>query len=346
LTAAACDHRPAPLNQKEKQTVTELTANLKTRCVGRYLIDMPGEAWESGRAKIQGVSIEAEAMTLDAWRQEVEEREAELRATESRDAYPFLYAAGKGWGDHTYVFIHRGTIYNDPSRRYIEGYKWDNGYRFLLEVKSYDYTQPDQTSDPIVRKMAVQNNFPENRDLVLSLMEKLRGRSPDEIPTEPGVCFAGGFLPAPAGDDEDVDAQFGLDRMQDVGFDISTTPDVRESTTLLQRTGGSEIHAALKAADAHVVRKGPVALAGLNAEEWLIEGRRPGDGRGSVFSLIANETTSEPSAPYLSLDLTTGGIHKIQGEYKNFDPPSLSTGEAVAFWDAVSRTLRLRPGTL
>ena len=346
FTVAACDHTLAPLSQQEKQTVTELTANLKTRCVGRYLIDMPGDAWESGYAKIQGVSIEAKPMTEDAWRQDIARREVELTATKSRDAYPFLYAAGKARGDNTYYFIHRGTIYNDPSRRHIEGYKWDRGYRFLLKIKSYDYTHPDQTSDPIVQKMTVQNNSTEKTAVVMSLLEKLRGRSPDDIPTEPGVCFAGGFLPAPAGSNEDIDAQFGLNHMQDVSFDVSTTPDIRESTTLLQRADGTEMHAELKTADGHLVRKGPVALAGLKAEEWLVEGRRPGDGRGNSFSLIVNETTSGPSAPYLSLDLTTGGQVEIQGELVKFEKGSLSTGEAVALWDAVSRTLRLRPGAV
>src|SRR5262245_26270777 len=88
FTAAACDHKPAPLSQQEKQTVTELTSNLKTRCVGRYLIDIPGDAWESGSAKIQSVRIDAEAMTEDAYRQEIAERDVVLKSTKSRDAYP------------------------------------------------------------------------------------------------------------------------------------------------------------------------------------------------------------------------------------------------------------------
>ncbi|WP_435374086.1 hypothetical protein [Burkholderia glumae] len=59
---------------------------------------MPAEADESGYAKIQGVSIDAKAMTEAAWRQEVAQREAALKATKSRDAYPFLYEAGKARG--------------------------------------------------------------------------------------------------------------------------------------------------------------------------------------------------------------------------------------------------------
>ncbi|MCP3713838.1 T6SS immunity protein Tli4 family protein [Paraburkholderia sp. CNPSo 3281] len=346
FTVAACDHKPAPLSQQEKQIVTELTADMKTRCVGRYLVDMPGDPWEWGRAKIQGVSIEAKAMTEDAWRQEVAQREEALKSTTSRDAYPFLYAAGKARGDNTYYFVHRGTIYEAPNRRYIEGYKWDRGYRFLLKVKTYDYTRPDRTNDPIVKQFGVKNEVPEKTAVVFSLMDKLRGRAPDEVPTEPGVCFAGGFLRSPAGSNEDVHAQFGWDNMQDVSFDMSTTPDICDSTTLLQRADGAEMHAELKAADGHLVRKGPVALTGMRAEEWLAEGRMDGGGRGNLFSLFVNETTSGPSTPYLSLDLTTGGQIEIQGKLVKLEKRSLTTGEAVALWDAVSRTLRMRPGAL
>lgn len=345
LTIAACDHTPKPLSQQEKQIVTELTANLNTRCVGRYLIDMPGDAWEAGAAKIHGVRIQAKPMTEDAWRREIEQRDATLKATKSLDAFPFLYVAGKARGlADTYYFVHRGTIYDDASRRYIEGYKWDRGYRFLLKIESYDYTHPDQTSDPIVQKMAVQNSFAEKADLVFDLLKKLRGRAPDDIPAEPGVCFAGGFLPAPAGYNEDVDTQFGLDHMKDVTFSMSTTPDIRESTTLLQRADSAEMRAELKAADGLLVRKGAIALADLKAEEWLVDGRRPGDGRGSLFSLFVNETTSGPLAPYLSIDLTTGGQVQIGDELVKLDNGSLATEGAVALWDKVSRTLRVRPG--
>ncbi|CAB3690417.1 hypothetical protein LMG22037_02951 [Paraburkholderia phenoliruptrix] len=346
LTVAACDHKPAPLSQQEKQIVTELTANMKTRCVGRYMIDMPGEAVESGYAKIQGVSVEAKAMTEDVWRQEVAQREAALKATRSRDAYPFLYAAGQARGEHTYYFIHRGTIYEAPATRHIEGYKWDSGYRFLLKIETYDYTHPDQTDDPIVKQFDVKNEVPGKTAVVFSLLEKLRGRSPDDIPTEPGVCFAGGFLPAPAGSNEDVDAQFNLTHMQDVSFDISTTPDVRERTTLLQRADSPEVRQELRDADGMLVRKGIVDLHGPEAEEWLVEGRRPGGGRGHSFSLTSNETSSGPATPYLSLDLTTGGQLMIQGKLVKLEKASLTTGEAVGLWDTVSRTLRLRPGAM
>jgi|GEM_PF-1400937 len=347
FTVAACDRKPAPLSQQEKQTVTELTTNLKTRCVGRYLIDMPGDAWESGYAKIHDVSIEAKAMTQDAWRQEIAQREAALKATKSRDAYPFLYSAGKARGDNTYYFIHRGTIYDDPATRHIEGYKWDRGYRFLLKIETYDYTDPDQTDDPIVKQFDVKNEVPAKTAVVLSLLEKLRGRSPDEIPTEPGVCFAGGFLPAPAGSNEAVNAGFfSPTHMRDVIWSVFTSPEFIDDTTVSRHADSAEARAALKAMDGKDVRKGALELSGLTATEWLYESLKPGDGRGDTFSIAVNETTSKPAAPYFSMELSTGGQYEVQGKFAKFDPPSLTTSEAVALWDAVSRTIRLRAGAL
>ncbi|NLP60919.1 T6SS immunity protein Tli4 family protein [Paraburkholderia sacchari] len=346
LTIAACDHKPAPLSQQEKQIVTELTANLKARCVGRYLVDMPEDATEYGYAKIVGVDIEAKAMTEDAWREEVAQREAALKATRSRDAYPFLYEAGKARGENTYYFVHRGTIYDDPGRRYIEAYKWDRGYRFLLKIEGSDFLHPDQTSDSIVKQLPIKNDVPQKTRLVFDLLEKLRGRSPDDIPTEPGVCFAGGFLPGKATDDQYVSGGFTLANNRDVAFEVSVDTKSQGKTSLLQRTNSPELRALLKAADGNVIRKGTVDLSDLKAEEWLSEGRRPGGGRGNSFSLMVNETTSMPSSPYFALDMNTGGQLEIQGKFVKLDKGSLSTGEAVELWDSVSRTVRVRPGSL
>lgn len=346
FTVAACDYKLAPLSQKEKQVVTELTANRKARCVGRYLIDMPEDASEYGYAKILDVNITAKAMTKEAYRQEIAQREATLKATKSIDAYPFLYVAGAARGENTYYFVHRGTVHDDPSRRNIEGYKWDRGYRFLLEFEAYDYMHPDQTDDPIVRKMVIKNNFPDKLDVVLGLLEKLRGRPKHEIPTESGLCFAGGFLPGKASGDQFVNSGFRLANNRDVFFDVLVDTEPHGNTTLLQHGDSPEGRWALKTMDAKVIRKGVVDLSGVKAEEWLFEGLKPGDGRGDSFSLSVHGTTSGPVTPYLSLDMNTGGRLEIGGKFVSLETGSLSTGEAVALWDAVSRTVRLRPGSL
>ncbi|MEM5399766.1 T6SS immunity protein Tli4 family protein [Paraburkholderia unamae] len=326
--------------------MTELTGNLKTRCVGRYLIDLPEDATESGYATIGGVNIETKAMTEDAYRQEVSQREAQLKGTKSIDAYPFLYSAESVFAKEARYFIHRGSVYSDPATRQIEAYMWEHGYRISLKVETFDYTHPDQTNDVLVQKMTVKNRLPEKVGVVLTLLGRLRGRPKEEIPSEPGVCFAGGFFPSAASSDQYVDSGFRMANNRDVSFDVSVDTEPQGNTTLLQRIESPEVRAMFKAADSSDIRKGIVDLSGLKAEEWLSETRRPGGGRGNLFTLTVNETTSGPTSPYLSLDMYTGGQLLIQGKFVKLDRGSLSTGEAVALWDAVSRTVRMRPGAL
>jgi Tle cognate immunity protein 4 C-terminal domain/Tle cognate immunity protein 4 N-terminal domain len=343
LALAACGNKPAPLTQQEKQTVNELTANLKTRCVGRYLVDMPEGMHVSGYAKMQGVDIEAKAMSHNAYEREIAQRETELNAIKSIHGYKSLYASGEAWGKDTNYFIHLESEVADAASRVIEAYKWDRGYRIKMKIEGSDFTNPDQTSDPIVMQMTVKNDVPQKTSLVFGLLEKVRGRADDEIPAEPGLCFYGGFVPTKAGSEEEVSTLYTLKGQDDINFAFETTPDLRDSITLLQHADSPEARAALKAMDAKVIRKGTVELPGMKAEEWLFEGLKPGDGRGDTFSLRANEITSSPSSPFLSLDLTTGGQVQIQDQYVKLDKASLTTGEAVALWDAVSRTLRPRP---
>ncbi|TDV08395.1 hypothetical protein C7406_12926 [Paraburkholderia caballeronis] len=340
---AACGNKPAPLTQQEKQTVNELTANLKTRCVGRYLVDMPEGMYVSGYAKVQGIDIEAKAMSLNAYQREIAQRETELNAIKSIHGYKSLYASGEARGKDTKYFIHLESEVADAASRVIEAYKWDRGYRIKMKVEGSDFTNPDQTSDPIVMQMTVKNDVPQKTSLVFGLLEKVRGRADDEIPAEPGLCFYGGFVPTKAGSEEEVSTLYTLKGQDDINFAFETTPDLRDSITLLQHADSPEARAALKAMDAKVIRKGTVELPGMKAQEWLFEGLKPGDGRGDTFSLRANEITSSPSSPFLSLDLTTGGQVQIQNQYVKLDKPSLTPGEAVALWDTVSRTLRPRP---
>jgi len=343
VALSACGYKPAPLTQQEKETVGELTASLKTRCVGRYLVDMPADMHVSGYAIVQQINIETEAMSHDAYRQEITKREAELKAMKSIHGYQAVYANGEARGNDTKYFIHLRSGVSDAASRLIEAYKWDRSYRIKLTIEASDFTNPDQTNDPIVKQLTVKNDVPEKTSLVFRLLEKIRGRADDEIPTEPGLCFYGGFLPAKAGTEEEVGMYYRLKGHDDIGFGFLTTPDLRDDTTLLQRTGSLEVRAQLKAADGVLIRQGAFDLAGQKAEEWLVEGRRPGDGRGNSFSLVVNETTSSPSAPYLSMDMTTGGQVQIEDRYVTLDKASLTTGEAVALWDAVSRSLRPRP---
>jgi hypothetical protein len=340
LALATCGNKPAPLTPQEKHTVSEMTAKMKTRCVGRYLIDMPDDASSSGFATVQGVYIEVRAMSQQQYEEEIAHREAELKATKSVDAYPFLYASGEAWEKGSRYFIHRGDPYDGPGSRVIEGYKWDSGFRFKLKIETSDYTNPDQTDNPIVKQMAVKNDVPEKHRLVFNLLKRLRGRTEDDIPMEPGLCFAGGFLSGRADSGEEVRMPFVLANRQDVRLTFMIDSDIREEESLLKR--GEQVMATVKLAGNKVIRKGTVNFAsGMRGEEILLAGPTWAHLDGNTFTLEVNTTVGGPRTPSVVLDMVNGGLSRDRAGNK-LEKASLTEGEAVALWDAVTRTLRPR----
>jgi hypothetical protein len=331
-------HRMTPLTEQEKQHLSELTWNLEVHCVGRYLIDMPADVLISGGATVNKVKIAALPMSRDASLQEVAARQTELRGTKSLDPYPVLYEDDEINGSDTHFFIFREPG-RGPASRVIEAYKWDHGYQFKLEIEGIDFLHPDQTSQPSIQKFAIKNDVPEKKQLVIDMIGRLRGRAENEIPTEPGLCFLGGFLPGKAGDEEDVGAQFVLHANRDVSIGIGSDSGIRESNTLLQR--GAEISRDLSAMGGRTVRKGAVKLQGINAEEWLLTGKTDSGVQGTKCLLEANSTTSTAQWPLLTLQLNTGSPNAFMQD--PIAAASMSESEALALWDIVSRTLRPRP---
>ncbi|WP_155747279.1 T6SS immunity protein Tli4 family protein [Burkholderia territorii] len=340
LSVAACGRQTAYLTDQEKQNVNELTRNLKAYCVGRYLIDMPSDVLLSGGATVDGVEIESTAMSHIMYFEEMKKRSAELRGKKTVDTYPFLYADDMVDGHDTHYFIYRGDVRDDPGRRIIEAYKWSRGYRFKLTIEGVDFTNPDQTNDPIVKTLTVKNDIPEKTRLVFDIIKRIRGREEDEIPTDPGLCFLGGFLPGKAGGHEEVGAQFVFARNRDVSIRFSSDSGIRETNSLLQR--GDQIDAGLKSMKGgRSIRKGTVELEGIRAEEWLIGGETAFGVPGNVFTLEANSMTSNAQSPLLTLDMSTGSSNAFLQE--PIKMASLSESEAIAVWDVISRSLRPRP---
>jgi len=89
------------------------------------------------------------------------------------------------------------------------------------------------------------------------------------------------------------------------------------------------------------LRRGPVALAGMTAEELLTEA--PLDGR-SVLKFSAESSRPRPAfaAPLVTLSLDTEPV----GRPEHWPDPAWNVPVATQAWDAVTRSLRLRPGAV
>ncbi|SDR50530.1 T6SS immunity protein Tli4 family protein [Paraburkholderia tuberum] len=344
---AACSKHPLPLTEQEKTTVNELTSDLKPRCVGRYLIDVPDDALSIGTTRIQGVTVETKRMSADEFTRELTAYEASLKATKNTHGYRVLYDYGQ--------------VPNTPQSRYfvtlsdledtadlgraIEAYKWDAGYRIKFRIEATDSIHSEfevrMKGTPYEVKDWKVNDVPEKTRLVLSLAANVRGRPEHEIPTEPGVCFRDGFLPRKAATGEEVSVLFALKNQPDVSFDLQSNTDLRDpqKDTLPNRL--PQIKIDMKDANGRIIRAAPVSIGDIKADELLASATTEARIPGHLFTLEANTTISGALTPYLVLDMKNGGFNAFTAD--DLKKASLTEGEAIALWDAVSRTLRPRP---
>ena len=322
--------------------INHLTDKMQTHCVGRYIIDLPRELQIAGSIEVNDVKITSKQQDLRSFKAMLVRREFKLRETRSRDKYPFLYKEGQGESENTRYFISRGRADKDPNFRKIEAYKWDNGYSITLEIDADDYTYPDRTSDPLVKKMGIRNEVPTKLAYVLSFLNRVQGRSDDKIPAEAGVCFSGGFMKGEAAkiaETENVSLSYAILRNPDTIFSIYTYTDMRLDTTLLERSKIGVEHLLLY--NIKILRKGVVDLPDLPAEELLVSTKTIMGTPGHYLALEANAQTSSTESPLVIVNLKTGISNMALEEHP--ESSSLSDNEVVALWDAVTRTLRPRP---
>ncbi|MBB3211437.1 hypothetical protein FHW67_000685 [Herbaspirillum sp. Sphag1AN] len=321
--------------------------------MGRYLIDMPADIEAYGNAKLRGIDVKVEAMTQEEFLHGMRKREAELKTTKNVFKYQFLY------GDKEYPvpgesteklrskgiwhFISLGS-YADPgdTKRVIEAYKWDRGYRIKLKIEGADFAMSSDKDEPWIQEMSKeeQNDVPSKLQAVLSMLYRFRALEPGEIPKDPGVCLTGGFIQTSIFDQEEVSIEFRLKQYRDVFFEFDTNTNLTEKDTLLQR--GSQIKAALKSRDGKTLRKGNLDSKDLpTAEEWLASARMHAGALGHFFMLEANSRNNNAKTPLLSFNMETGVFDIDQVDRP--EHASLTEGEAIAVWDAISRSIRMRP---
>ncbi len=345
---SACN-REKPMTEQEKATVHALTSELETRCMGRYLIDLPKDILTFGDSFIEGVTFEAIPASKAEFLQNISARKATLKALVNLSrGYRVLYEHGVVpaiTDSYYFVSLESPEGADSDMPRIVEAYRWDRGYQIKLQSKASDMVNSvyvrENKGTPYGIPGELINDVPEKKRLVFGLLSRVEGRDEATIPTVPGVCFLGGFLHGRAGEKEDLAGQYYLRDKQDVNFVLETTSFIHEKTTLLQR--GDSINDALKERNGHTVRKGVVDLPGMQAEEWLMAGTTYLYIPGHHFVLEANSKTGSALTPLLELDLDNGDI--LPTDWQG-DPPrkaSLTENEAVALWDAVSRTLRPRP---
>ena len=343
------------LSSEEEMHVEELLQEMKTHCVGRYLIDLPASfTLSTGTAPLEedqwiadiswsGRSYQAyitsKRMYYPAFKQMLERREKELSETRTNNPanMPFLK---KVWplpaGMNGVIFERNLDISADDAIRTLEAYVYTEGVAIKLAKESINDLAPRYKKDR-ERRGGETNYIPGDLEKINNLLFRLRGRVADDIPLEAGSCIANAFITEDknGNEKEDISFVFYSEELPGISFVINTDNSTQEDNSLLDRTG--EISKTLSEVNAKIIKSGRHEINDIKAEEMLVKGPKAGsDYPVYIFNLFMNETHGSNKTPYLNITLTN--------EWNSEVPfTGYSQDELMAFWNAITETVRMRP---
>lgn len=295
-----------------------------THCFGRFLIDLPSNAVIRPGYRLWGARMESLQLPASALEGVMNARERELKAQ------PHLKSHGN-------LFLRR--IEFGPKAKGI--YSWNSEVSTkLFRLDTYAIAEP---AGPVFRLQVRVSDDRESLALnqATAWTSNLRSREPLEIPTDPGFCINDGFIAGSA--------------FQVEGFRIGVTfPDhpgaqflFRSSTgaeenRLLERMGGFLMGVAKLAAGITTLKKGVRNIGQIQAEEYATAGSQDGQ---RLYSFTWESQGKDDSITEPNLAAQLGVLERNPDDQGKPPPPAFaSDAEAVALWDAIVESIRLRPG--
>lgn len=174
----------------------------------------------------------------------------------------------------------------------------------------------------------------------------LRLRGDDEIPAEPGTCIAGGFLPISL-EYERVTIGVRLKEFPDVHLSVEVHKNqdrldeggrlelmLKDGEESAKRRGNGDAYARIK-----TFRRGDMQLGVLKGYEMVA--RKPAykdDTDAHEFRFQSLGAVHDPLQPRLDIRLDTG----VKNNRTARTAPSITDEEAIALWDKLIGTIRVR----
>ncbi|EOZ1373522.1 T6SS immunity protein Tli4 family protein [Enterobacter hormaechei] len=344
------DPSPQTLTSSQQVAMNKINAEMKPYCVGRYMLDLPSSftayndaapldnnIWAAVISRPEDMYktyLATKKMYHPSFVQLIALREKALQNSKTIDVQdmPFLK---KVWplptGMDGVIFERNENGGAADAMRILEGYIYTNGVVIKLQKQTVNDSasryERQRNGDPI------QNYVANDISQMQSLMARISGRDNDVIPTKPGSCITHAFIATDPTAREREDISVGLESksLEHIRVILSTDNFTREKDTVLERAG--EIESNLYRG--HVERKGAFSVNGLQAQEFLATGLQASQDEPRYgFDMFINEMTASYKTPNFILTL----------ENDSMPPTSYSKEEIIAFWDTISRSVRVRPG--
>lgn len=356
----ACDRQIAAFSIEEAPTMQPSTA-LTTRCIGRYLIDLPSNLVLSslGGETIDGVSLWVTPATAAEYKKVLARRTAELTAAVvSRKGveYPALRKTVPLPAGTDGVLFDFAKLNGSGGRmdRVLEVLEWRDGYLLKAEVGGSDTTFPEE-KDNVTLHTHVKTDVAEKTRLIIDVVSRTSGRTDIEIPPQQGVCVVNGFVRGAPTSGESVGAIYEFAKIDNFYMRVASTSLSRGKNTILDRI---EITRPLiEKSKGKIFRKTKRNVGGMNGYEVAYSMLTDEDAtRGRImfdrFDFELNSAEGSARKPRLMVELSNGEPGdsdeedeegKIEESVMVLKPAPLSTAAVESMWDMIILTIRPRP---
>ncbi len=310
-------------NAKQGNAMTELSKNMKTVCIGRYLIDIPKDAdFSLGDSESDSVKIERiPAFTSEsAYRERLRDHESQLRAMSHVTEGTRLRSVTQvNAGKHT-VFVSRG----------------DESGRRLSNVESFAF---DNKVAWRVSYVTGEKYLPLTIDQTAKIVDALRARISEDIPAGTGACIRDGVLIRTPVEVEEFRGGARLTARSWSMEITSETSGAREPGTQLFDRVDRAIDMAGGNSGIKKLRRAKVDADGRVGQEYIAI--YPDSHANILDAKLELYGTGKPQVPTIKLQMEVGSPRKADPS----DPRVfMKDEEALALWDAIVKSIRSRPG--
>lgn len=341
LALTACDPNP---REWRTPNMTKLTPRLqamfektKTVCFGRFLVDVPASATVAWGDVSVPLGVDVYPDGVDEVK-ELEQKFIDKLKTEkniNKNYVPLLLAIDE---------------MSQPEGKIVTGYE---DFESLDDLKINGYFRMNRDG-VVIDSRPMRDEKDETIAEIKSIARRLRRLPEKEIPTEPGNCIEYAFLP----DDPAADKAH-LGELIRIGFRLKEFPDTHlsifvgpsnphndESNSLKWQL--EQLEKRLKAEDPNhprlktrYLRRGDRQIhdwvGGFEALSHTPD--QPEAHPIHDFGMDFKGVPSDPYKPYLDIRMQTGVDDNVAGATK----ATLTDEEAVAVWDRITSTIRVRP---
>jgi Tle cognate immunity protein 4 C-terminal domain/Tle cognate immunity protein 4 N-terminal domain len=323
--------------QRDKDEVARMTQKMKTVCIGRFLLDLPEETrLELANPRIHGFDISSINESEADFQVRLGQREARLRATPDRlggsKNVELVKEVKTDNGVIGKIFVHSRTVMEGTRMRGLE----QERYRFEgVAIEALVHGQG------LSFDLSATDYDPAKIENLSKLVAKLVPNPTNEVPKEPGFCIYQAWFrdPLTADQGERVRMHARLPSHPDIDFMlILAAGNKPDEQSLLQRS--ADVDAKMSPSEKlrlSNLREKPRTIGGITGDELVTRGVEENDAIVYGFWWEVNGTEDNVFIPHLSFTMETG--KSDNGPV----PSSLSERAAIALWDKISSSIRLRP---